>query len=152
MPRTNPHNLSLEEEADIDRFIRIVVASGEGFAGWAKNAITKDGRHLFGHQRGQGSLYHYCKDTKFKNKRRSLQRFREGNDIRTAWTPLTRIESDPTDWLQALYPIRKLTDEEFENQSIMAKGGGALRGRSRSTTPNRDVRFKGVGKKDGDAM
>lgn len=143
-----PHNLTTEQEADIDRVIRIIVATGEPFSTWASNAITKNGQYLFGQERGPGSLHLYCKDGKFKNRKRSLQKFQQGTDTRVNWKPLTRLESDPTDLLQAIHPIRKLTDEEFQNQSIMAGRGTSPKpvGTDR-TTPKK---VKGKPKNDDD--
>lgn len=140
MVRTNPHNLTPEQEALIDNFVQIVVATGESFSYWARNAITKDGEHLFGQDRGPGSLYKYCKDTKYKNKKSCLEKFRKGNIVTTSWIPLTRAKSDPTLWLQEQPPIRKLTDKEFQFQSQTEFQEQRTMPRHRSYTPVRNKR------------
>lgn len=117
--------------------IKIVVVTGEKFHHWINNATYLDGTPLFGTDRGTGSLYEYCRGTRYKSEKRSFESFIAGS-ARSTWKPLTKEESNPLLYLKAIAPLRSLTNKEFQLQSIpptMSRTPPRTRGRS--NTPNR---------------
>ena len=134
--KTNPPPLTKLQES----FIKLIVAADDDFPHWASKAQYPDGTLLFGPERGAGSLYEYCRKVRFKSVKRSFESFLAGSR-RSTWVPLTRQESNPLVHLKAIEPIRCLTEEEFNLQSIqrkiMAPRSPNRGNRGRSTTPVR---------------
>lgn len=139
--RKSSHNLSTEQDLTIKIIVVIEESTpGTSFTDWANNAYLKvDGQLLFGDKRGSGSIFQYCRQSRYRVLRDSYKAFLIGGK-RSTWKPLTASESNPLVWLENIHPIRALTSQELFRQtqrgiSPTSQKTMSRRGRSRGTTP-----------------
>ena len=101
---------------------KYIVARGLQFAEAASAAFSKRGPEdntnlLFGEEKAEGSIYHYCRKRLHYTYKLSLESFIEGR-TKSRWTPLP-ADFDPCDYLKKNeFFCGPLTPEEHRRQSI----------------------------------
>ncbi len=111
-----PRQLTKEQ----DFLVKFIVITKQQFAAVARKAKLK-GKDELVFPPHKFEEYKYARKSRAKTYLDSLNSYRSGS-ARSQWRPITRKDSDPSEFFQSTEGIREFIEEEFLAQSTFGSG------------------------------